>query len=167
MVLMAILGELGSGKTLSLTYLALRNYYKGRNIYANYALKKIPFTLITQPEQILQMHDGFAALDELWTWADSRASGSKKNKFITPILSKSRKRGVHLGYTCQYFKSIDIRIRTVTDFVCMPKMNEKESICRLFIYSNPSMVLQRVFKFRAAPIFELYDTNEEVTELAF
>ena len=98
---------------------------------------------------------------------DSRVSGSKKNKFITPILAKSRKRGIHLGYTCQYFKSIDIRIRTVTDFVCLPKMNEKETVCRLFVYSNPSMVLQRIFKFKSQPIYELYDTNEEVEELAF
>jgi hypothetical protein len=50
---------------------------------------------------------------------DSRASGSKKNKFITPILAKSRKRGIQIAYTVQYFKQIDIRIRTVTDFICI------------------------------------------------
>lgn len=72
-----------------------------------------------------------------------------------------------MAYSVQYFKSIDIRIRTVTDFVCLPKMNEKETVCRLFVYSNPSMALQRVFKFKAQPIFELYDTKEEVGGLDF
>jgi hypothetical protein len=94
-------------------------------------------------------------------------SGSKKNKFITPILAKSRKRGVNIAYTVQYFKSLDIRIRTVTDFICIPRMNEKETRCTLMVYSNPSMQLQRVFKFRTAPIFELYNTNEEVAKLDF
>ena len=167
MVLMAVLGELGSGKTLSLTYLALRNHYKGRHIFANYHLHKIPFTLVTKPDDMLNMKDGFLAADELWTWADSRVSGSARNKFVTMILAKSRKRDIHMAYSVQYFKSIDIRIRTVTDFVCLPKMNEKETVCRLFVYSNPSMVLQRVFKFKAQPIFDLYDTKEEVSGLDF
>lgn len=164
---MAILGELGSGKTLSLTYLALRNYLKGRKIYANYHLRKIPYTLITKPDEILGMSEGFCAFDELWTWADSRMSGSKKNKFITPILAKSRKRGIHIAYTLQYFKSIDIRIRMVTDFVCIPRLNDKETICWLYVYTNPSMILQKIFKFKTQPIHDLYDTSEEIEDLTF
>lgn len=92
-------------------------------------------------------------------------SGSKKNKFITPILAKSRKRGINICYTVQYFKQIDIRIRTVTDFVCIPRMNDAETKCTLMVYSNPSMQLQRMFRFRTAQVFELYDTNEEVAKL--
>jgi hypothetical protein len=58
------LGELGAGKTLGLTYMVLRNYHKGRKIYANYALKSIPYTPVTNPEQIETMNDGFFAGDE-------------------------------------------------------------------------------------------------------
>lgn len=161
---MGICGELGSGKTLALTYLALRNYHKGRKLYSNYNLK-LPFTKVTTPEDIVNMREGFLCADELWTWADSRLSGSKKNKFLTLVLAKSRKRGINIGYTAQYFKSVDVRIRTVTDFLCMPKLNESETVCTLFVYSNPSMQIQRVFKFRTQPVFNLYDTNEEVEEL--
>lgn len=103
----------------------------------------------------------------LWQWADSRMSGSKKNKFITMILAKSRKRGINIAYSVQYFKQMDIRIRTVTDFVAIPRLNSKETICRLFVYTNPTWVLQRVFTFRTAPIFELYDTKEEVEDFGF
>jgi len=164
MVLMGIMGELGAGKTLCLTYFALRNYHKQRQLFMNYHLKKLPYTYVKSPEDILNMRDGFAGLDELWTWADSRISSSKKNKFITLVLAKSRKRGINICYSVQYFKSVDIRIRTVTDFLVLPRLNEKETVCSAFVYTNHGMQLQRVFKFKTAPIFDLYDTKEEVEE---
>lgn len=166
MVLIGIIGELGSGKTLSLTYMALRNYYKNKTIYSNYKLN-FPYKPISNVDDIVGMKNGFLCADELWTWVDSRVSGSKKNKFITMVLAKSRKRGIDIGYTAQYFKSIDVRIRSVTDFIALPKLNDKETICTLPVYSNPSFKLQKIFKFRAGQIFKLYDTNEEIEELTF
>ena len=167
MVLMAIVGRLGEGKTLALTYFILRNYWKGRKIYSNYHLNKIPYIYVSNPEDIENMNEGFFAGDEIWTWADSRLSGSHKNKFITSVLSKSRKRGINITYTCQYFKSVDIRMRTVTDFIAIPSLNASESICRVSVYSVPDYTLQQVFKFRTAPVFPLYDTKEEVKELHY
>jgi hypothetical protein len=103
----------------------------------------------------------------LWIWADSRISGSKRNKFITMVLAKSRKRGINIGYTTQYFKQVDIRIRQVTDFLVVLRLNEPETKCNLFVYAHPSMQLQRVYKFRTAPIFELYNTKEEIAQIDF
>jgi hypothetical protein len=154
----------GAGKTLALTYLAARNYAQGRKIYANYKLE-FPFIPVKTPDQINEMKEGFFAADELWTWADSRRSGSKKNKFITPVLAKSRKRGIHIGYTTQYFKQIDIRIRMVTDFIGIPRLNNNMTKCTLSVYQNPSMQIQRVYRFNPQKVFALYDTTEEVAEL--
>lgn len=109
----------------------------------------------------MQMH----VIRQLWTWCDSRLSGSHKNKFVTMVLAKSRKRDIHIAYTTQYFKAVDIRIRTVTDFVAIPQLNSKETLCTLKIYSNPAMVLQQVYRFRTQPLWSLYDTHEEVEEL--
>lgn len=148
-----------------MTYLAARNYMKGRQIFSNYSLN-FPHQLVNTPEEIVDMKEGMFCGDELWTWADSRMSGSKKNKFLTYILSKSRKRGINISYTVQYFKQIDIRIRAVTDFIAVPRLNDKETICKLFIYDQSGM-LHKTFKFRTAPIFQLYDTKEEVQELDF
>lgn len=148
-----------------MTYLAARNYMKGRQIFSNYNLN-FPHQLVNTPEEIVDMKEGMFCGDELWTWADSRMSGSKKNKFLTYILSKSRKRGINISYTVQYFKQIDIRIRAVTDFIAVPRLNDKETICKLFIYDQSGM-LHKTFKFRTAPIFQLYDTKEEVQELDF
>jgi hypothetical protein len=55
-VLIAVVGELGVGKTLGLTYLAWNNYYyKKRRICANYNLYGIPFTPIHTLEDLQRM----------------------------------------------------------------------------------------------------------------
>ena len=94
-------------------------------------------------------------------------SASHRNKFATMILAKSRKRDLDIVYTVQSFRQIDVRIRNVSDFLAVPSLNESETICRCPVYSNPSGVLQRVYKFRTASIFDLYDTREEVMALDF
>jgi len=65
MVLMAIVGNLGAGKTLALTYLAWRNMGKGLKIYSNYNLK-FPYIPIKNVNDVLGMSEGFFAGDELW-----------------------------------------------------------------------------------------------------
>ena len=40
-----------------------------------------------------------------------------------------------------------------------------ETICRLMIFSYPSLQLIRVYKFRTKPIFDLYNTNEIIDAL--
>lgn len=64
-----------------------RNYWKGKTIFANYALKKIPFTPVINPEQIQTMQDGFFAGDE-------------RKQFVFKLLSVNsgyghRKIGIH------------------------------------------------------------------------
>ena len=128
---------------------------------------ELPHSFVETQEDIENMQDGFFAADELWLWADARMSGTKKNKFTTMVLSKSRKKNINIAYTAQYWKSVDIRIRSVTDFVCFPYLNEKETICRLEIFTARGMHPQRFFKFKTEPIFSLYNTNEEVKSLDF
>jgi hypothetical protein len=164
MVLMAICGNLGAGKTLSLTYLAWRNYRKGLKIYSNYELS-FPYEPINNINDVLNMNDGFFAGDELWHWLDSRASMSKKNSVIGNFLLTSRKRGVNFAFTAQSFGQIDIRIRRVCDFLALPQMNANETVCRLIIFTYPSLTPIRTYKFRTAPIFDLYNTNEVIDSL--
>ena len=65
MVLMGIVGSLGSGKTLALTYLAWRNWHlKGRRIFSNYNLYGFPFTKVDAIPSIERMQNGFFAGDE-------------------------------------------------------------------------------------------------------
>ncbi|KXH75943.1 MAG: hypothetical protein AM326_08240 [Candidatus Thorarchaeota archaeon SMTZ-45] len=161
MVLMAFVGELGAGKTLSLTYFAYLNYLRGVKVYSNYHLN-FPYIPVTSIEDIEDMKEGFFAGDELWLWMDSRASGSKKNKAISSILLKSRKRGVQICYTTQSFGQIDNRIRNITDFIACPFMSPKEQWCKVLILSRATMNKVKWLKFKTAEIFPLYDTTEEI-----
>ena len=70
-----------------------------------------------------------------------------------------------MSYTLQYWKSINVRVRAITDFLAVPQLNANETVCRLYIYTYPQQQLTRVFKFRTQPIFDLYDTDEEVSEI--
>lgn len=161
MVLMAICGELGAGKTLCLTYFAYRNWCKGKDIYSNYKLA-FPHKFIGSVRQIDTMTQGFFAGDELWLWLDSRCSISKKNKVVSAILLKSRKRDVHICYTTQSFNQVDRRVRNITDFIAIPKLNPREDVCRVIVFTNPSLQPVKTYKFLTNPIFDLYDTTEEI-----
>jgi len=165
-VLFAIVGELGAGKTLTLTYLAWRNHLRGRKIYANYRLYGIPFVPIKSVEELDAIRDGFCAFDELWIWLDARASGSKKNRIIANILARSRKRGLTIAFTSQTLTQVDRRIREVIDFTAYPVLNANESICTVYVFMGPKKkILQKVFRFRTYPVFRMYDTEEEVGDL--
>jgi len=161
MVLMAIIGELGSGKTLSLTYMAFRNWLKGKEIFSNYRLN-FPHVRVKSIKQIDKMREGFFAGDELWLWLDSRASRKKVNIVVSSILAKSRKRGIHIAYTTQSFRQIDIRIRNITDFFGIPKLSPDEKYCTFHMVSNPGYERIRSFRFPTHPFFNLYDTSEEI-----
>lgn len=63
------------------------------------------------------------------------------------------------------FQQIDVRIRKICDFLALPQLNVQESICRLLVFSYPSLSLIKVYKFRTQKIFELYDTKEVVDSL--
>jgi hypothetical protein len=47
----------------------------------------------------------------------------------------------------------------------MPQLTVDERICRLMIFSHPSLQFIKLYKFRTQPIFELYDTNEVIDSL--
>jgi hypothetical protein len=162
--IVGIFGNLGSGKTLSLVYYAVLNKYKhGKDIYSNIDLA-ISHYRIRSLDQFRAMHDGFAVMDEIWKFCDARRSSSQANKLITEILSASRKRGMDIGYTAQYFKSADIRLRSVTDLFAMPRINDN-GICTLEVYDSDFRTLVETKRFPAAAIFPLYNTNEIVDNL--
>jgi len=96
---------------------------------------------------------------------NSRTSMKKKNQIVGNFLLTSRKRGVNFAFTTQTFGQIDLRIRRVCDFIALPNLTVDEKICRLVIFSNPSLQLVKMYKFKTAPIFELYDTHEVVDAL--
>lgn len=165
MALIGFIGDLGSGKTLSLTYFAYRSYLKGRKIFSNYESLVFADKIIRSIDDLENMRSGFASLDELWLWIDSRLSMTLKNRVGSMILIKSRKRDLDVGFTTQHWMQIDNRIRNVTDFLVMPELSENETQCRIKILSYPYLTTVKTIVFRTEPFMKMYDHTEEIHPL--
>lgn len=165
MVVIGICGELGSGKTLTMTYLSeIKFHKKGIPVYANYGYKHRK-EFVSKPENLKGLHDGCLALDEIWLWLDSRAFMKKANKFLGKLLLKSRRRGLHILYTAQDFSQVDKRLRNITDILIYPELSPKLQWCYVKSYQRFSGQHLHTIKFKTAPVFKLYDHREELDYL--
>lgn len=191
-VLVGIIGELGVGKTLTLTYLGWNNWFhKGRKICSNYTLYGIPFTPIKTVEdlqrmipaetptleQLMNVKEVCFVGDELWRWIDARCSVMDvsekerkkiKNKFITDILAASRKAFVTVIYSSQTLDQIDRRIRSVTDFTVYPMIKGDNYVChaRFFVGPRPNAYnIDKDIRFYCEPFFAMFNTYERVQPL--
>lgn len=187
-MLVAIVGSLGKGKTLALTYLAWNNFFiKKRRVYANYTLYGIPFTPIKtlgglmslmplKNEDVMQKYEVVFCGDELWRWVSSRTigKGSKERKDIVDrILIGSRKAFVTILYTTQNLKQVDPWVRNITDLYIYPILYN--GILNLYFLSNPinNPTMEQLLRYStdrpvkviAEPFFAMYNTYERVPEL--
>jgi len=159
-MLVAILGNLGQGKTLTLTYLLLGfKILQHATIVTNYNVKFADI-IIDSPDKLSGIRSAKVGLDEIWAWVDSRTTQSNRNKVINSILLSSRKRELDILGTVQNFKQLDPRIRRVTDLIIIPYYYHERK-CKIYFYS-PNGQLLAIKKFVPEPIFQLYDTNEIV-----
>lgn len=165
MVIVYVVGKLGSGKTLTQTYIAVCEWLtKRRKVYSNYHLK-IPYYPVTSHKQVEEMRDGVFVADELWLWMDSREHGRSKNKVLNSILIKSRKRDIDIYYSAQDYMQTDARLRRVTNEVWFPKLHKNNTICRVKRFDHPSMIYLDAFNFKTKKLFNVYDTREEIEDI--
>lgn len=154
---------MGSGKTVTLTMLAIRAFLSGEKIYSNYVLYGIPYIPVHDITQIENMHSGFFAADELWLWMDSRVSASGKNKSISKILLQSRKHGLTVAYTAQGLHQIDKRVRLITDIVMFPRMLD-EDLMKVKMYKGCKPIGIPLY-FNPIMCYPFYDTTEVVEDV--
>lgn len=161
-MLIGFAGNLGSGKTVSLTFFALLAHLSGKKVYANYRLYGIPYYPVHSIEQVASMKDGFAAMDEFWLWADSRVSTSKRNRAVSKIISASRHVGMDFGFTVQLMHMADRRIRQLTDLTVIPKFVSQDCIKLDFFQGTQRGGLPLYYDPHA--MYPFYDTTEIIEE---
>jgi hypothetical protein len=111
------------------------------------------------------MKEGFFASDEFWLWVDALNSKDKKNRVVTNILLKSRKRGLTYCYTSQTLEQLNRRVRKVQDFTAYPILNANETICKVVVfrtgYPNTGTYM-KTFYYKTDLFKTFYDHREEV-----
>lgn len=163
-MIIAFVGKMGSGKTLSMTKFVYDYYKRGCSIYANYGLK-IPYEQVDY-EKIKNLSEDFQnsvlCLDEIHVFIDSRASASDINKRVSYFITQSRKRNLVLMYTTQKFNQVEKRLRENTDYMVECSKTVKNG--KMYIRCNMTDTDGKSKKFTidAADIFKLYDTHEVV-----
>lgn len=177
-MILAFVGTVGSGKTLSAVYECYQ-YYKrlGYTVYSNIGLN-FPHVKLTRKvlDQLIKEKKGLQnavlLMDEIHISVDSRSSMSKRNKAISYFILQTRKRNVRLLYTTQHLHQVDKRLRDTTDIICFCKnLSNKTSLVNnalhtyimqeyLMQWKETAKPIQR--QLYANPIFPLFDTTEIV-----
>lgn len=164
-MIIGLTGNLGSGKTLSMVELMLllknqMEVYTVSNIHMSFSDKTIES--VKEMDQVTMDHEGVIGIDEVWAWADSRKS--QNNDVITQIVIYSRKRGWIIIYTTQSLHQVDKRLRENTDFIgmCEHTSSPTGDKAKVTLVNMNSMEIANVLEFNPEPLYDVYDTKEEV-----
>ena len=166
-MIIAITGNMGSGKTLLAT--AFAEHYRTTqksNIYANYGLN-ISYTPLRMQDIAdceFDFSNSVLIIDEIHLFMDSRQSSTKKNRIISYFITQSRKRNIVLIYTTQQSHQIDKRLRSNTDYFIKcenltPGVKE-DMFIRWTIHDMDNN--EKSFILKADPYFKLYDTHQMI-----
>ena len=165
MVLISIEGDVGSGKTLLMTYLA---YVDTRMVYANYHLNFPRYREMT-PEGLLRIPKQSVALfDEAYAWLESRLSGRDSNRFFSYVLFQSRKRGLDMYMTNQLISTVDVRFRSMINVEVLCEATERgfEYVFRRISRRRFNRPRTFLMPFELAEmVYPLYDTEERISTL--
>ena len=162
-MLVGIVGEgLGSGKTCLLTFIARQKLSEGYDLYTNYGLK-MPHKQIYTYDEFNKLRNGIFLGDDFWTWVYMKFSGSMRNKLVSKVALKSRKRGFDVYYSTQHEMLIEWQIEAITDlYMICNYINPNFEVVKTVDRSGN--VLQR-FWFTPKNVFDLFDTREEASGL--
>lgn len=162
----SIIGPLGSGKTLFLTFLA-ESAKPDRDIYSNFNLN-LDNAQTIDVKDLETIDRGLILLDEAYLWLDSRISQSKLNRYMSRFIFQSRKRGFDIFVTSQLQSAIDLRFRHIQDVqvACHGEKEtyHKENIKKYFKYTIVGWGNKKTFKlpfeYARENLFPIYDTLE-------
>ena len=158
-MLASLLGHLGSGKTLLLTYLATK--FK-RPVYSNFKLNLVRYKPLKVIDLLNLPNNIEVFIDEGYTWLESRVSSKVLNRYLSYILLQSRKRTINIYITAQLFSTVDLRFRQQSDIIILCKKVENGFQYKILNTINNSF-MNLLFPFKKAEkYYKFYDTYEIV-----
>ena len=168
-MLIHALGDVGSGKTLWLTAMALEASQNGYQVYANYHIKIPNFTFIDNPAMLNDLPFGcLVLLDEAYNFIESRRSPADINLYMSYILFQCRKIGIDIIMSDQLEITIDTRYRSMTTWYILCELGrrgfEYTFIKRATLKAQKPKTF--ILPFRAAEsLYPLYDTYERINPI--
>ena len=162
-MLVGIMGKMGTGKTLTQTILSNYLHIKTKvPIYANYTLKKVPYTHITSLKELWNINNGIVCLDEIWLSMDSRMW--KDNVQVTRFINQTRKKKITLFFTTQHIKQVEMRVRNATDILIYCE-HKPEGHWLYFIDYQYGEIGRKYLLTNRERFFDLYDTFEVLSPM--
>lgn len=165
MVLVIILGDIGSGKTLLLTLLACAS---DREVYANFKInipnaKRIKTLGI---DDIPNNVDIF--IDELPMIADSRTATSITNRYVSYESAQQRKDFADIYGSSQFFHMIDKRLQDLCHvLVRCTRLGERKNPEGFYYEFMDTSNFERDYLYlpieKAKHYFDIFDTYEKIT----
>lgn len=166
-MIIGIMGQLGSGKTLTasllgLTFLKLSNYKL--KLYANYDLKLSK--KFKNLKELLNLKNAIIIFDELHQNLDSRTWWD--NQDLIYFFLQLRKKNNFLIYTTQHIKQIDLRLRNLTNFIIYTV--KTKNFFKIYIFDGFDYILLKSFILpieflKEYKIFQIYNTFEFIQPL--
>lgn len=168
--IVCVLGDRGSGKTLTMTVLGDEYEKEGLSIFANYTLKGIPYKHIEFKDIVKfppWLKNGVILLDEGHIGMDAYNFFSRQVKDITTFITQTRKRKLIILYSTQNFTSVAKRLRVMTNYILQCNKTDVLGITRLDVFDrskhNDKGFLKTIY-IDGRENFKNYDTNEIISE---
>jgi len=180
-MILSIIGDIGSGKTLSGVKYCYDQYKKGFTIFTNI---RLVFPKIKGCGKVVKLDGQFfkdytaskfnlinavVFIDEAHVFFDSRNAMMKRNKIFSKFVTQSRKRSVDVLLTTQdktpqlFLSSgqVELRARKLTDYIifCQTYKKGKNTYIIQTVCDRYGLAVKKKI-FPANPYFSLYDTME-------
>ena len=161
-----VYGELGNGKTLTMTALGYYFKNKGYDVYSNYYTtfsKLLPMEVedfINFFENINENVKNLFLIDEIYVFIDSRVSASVMNRAYASIMLQTRKKSTNIIYTAQDPYSVEKRLRIITNYYFYPKLDKEKDKIYVMISDMSFEPIRVITINNASKFYGMYNTKQ-------
>jgi hypothetical protein len=179
-MIVGVEGFMGDGKTIFLVRNAVKDYLKGRKIFANFNINGIQYERfivddLLKIENAEKYNNASIFIDEIVLFMDCRRSSRKENIALSTLLRQSRKRNLLIMYSTQSLDEVDLRLLRYTSiFIIAQKCYtlKEDKYIELEHWRNYTIIDNRKRKenltrmnLDISQYYKYYDTNEIIQSI--